>query len=118
MGAPQCRADPLDFELARGELPCRLPGLTGALERAAMACEHAAEDGCGALLRLGVAAAEADEPVGAVVAGGQRAQCAPMSRRLQLAESSSHSLSVGVLRAVGSVEVCIGGGDGLAVGLD
>jgi hypothetical protein len=60
LGALQRAADAFDFEFAGGDLPGGFAVFTSTLEGAGVAGEHPPEGRHGALLRLGVAAAEVD----------------------------------------------------------
>jgi hypothetical protein len=72
--AAQRAVDALHLEFAGGELPGWLAGAAGALQRRLVAGQHPLEDRGGALLGLRGAAAQADQPARAVLAGRQRAQ--------------------------------------------
>lgn len=73
-GAAQRAGDAFDFQLAGGDLPGWFTGFPGPFERAGVTGQHAPEHRGGALFRLRVVAAQADQPSGAVLPGRQRAQ--------------------------------------------
>ena len=73
-GSAEGMFDTFDFELAGGDLPGWLAHLVGSGKRSPVAGKHAAEDGGGALLGLGVDTAQTDQALGAVLAGGEGAQ--------------------------------------------
>jgi hypothetical protein len=74
LGALQRVLDADELELAGCDLARRFAALVGAGEFAAVADEHLAQRRRGALLWLGLVAAQADEAAGEVLAGRQRAE--------------------------------------------
>ena len=107
-----------DLEFAGGELAVWLAVAATVGEGAAVADEHPSEDRRGALLGLGVGAAEADQPAGAVIAGGQRADVgAHVSEAAALRERAPFLGGRGAQRVL-AVQGGVGAARGLAVLLD
>jgi N-terminal domain of anti-restriction factor ArdC len=107
----RCSAGGCGFECLAGVVAV----LAGFVQRPGVALQHATEDGQGALLRLGVAAAQTDQPAWAVLAGGQRADVgAHVSKRAARGGLGPLGLGRSAVRR-GSVDVGVEAAHGLAV---
>src|SRR5205814_6307032 len=92
--------------------------LTRSGQAAAMADEHPPKDGCRALLWLRVAAAEAHQPAGAVLAGRQRAEVRAHAAHAAAGLELPPLPGGRVAQRSGAVMVDVDRPDGLSVLLD